>query len=99
MDNYKVAKRFKDKGYTIEGIKFDGTTETSNQQELKVRQGDSKPVKIAELKQEIIDHFNSENTILENVKSDIDSDNYRARKAEIKRQKFYMMLIVSKFTA
>lgn len=53
--------------------------------------------KIADLKQEILSHLKSENMVLDTAKELIDAEEYKYRKAELKRQKFYMTLIFSKF--
>lgn len=53
---------------------------------------------ITNLKQEIINHFNSENKILVNAKDEMLDKEYEYRKHELERQRFYIMLIVSKFS-
>jgi hypothetical protein len=50
--------------------------------------------KIADLKKQVTEHFNSENIILDNIKDEISEKEYEYRKAELKRQKFYIMLIL-----
>jgi hypothetical protein len=62
----------------------------SNQLKPQVR------VQIAELKQNITKHFDSEIMLLENsVEDTVNYEEYKIRKKEIRRQKFYMMLILS----
>lgn len=55
--------------------------------------------KIADIKQKIKEHFESENIILDNAKDEMNDKEYEYRKEELVRQKFYIMLILSNFTA
>jgi hypothetical protein len=55
---------------------------------------------IAELKQNITKHFDSEIMLLENSAEDtINCEEYKIRKKEIRRQKFYMRLILRNLSA
>ncbi len=55
--------------------------------------------KIAEIKQKMEEHFDSESIILKNIKTEISDEEYEYRKAELKRQRFYVMLILINFSA
>lgn len=50
---------------------------------------------VANLRLQIKNHFDSENTILNNTKTEMNNKEYEFRKVELERQKFYIMLILS----
>ena len=93
-DEFEQALKRRNKDYAdgyVEGLK-DGYNQ-ANPVENRVMQ------KIAEIKQKIKEHFDSENIILDNAKTEMSDKEYEYRKVELGRQRFYIMLILSNFTA
>ena len=55
-------------------------------------------VEFADIKKEVTKHFDSENIILDNVEDVLHPEEYKFRKRELERQRFYINLILSKFS-